>query len=199
MSTRLQRPLILAALLVVLGNQPPVRGCWKLYDQRSITRLAPIIVLGEIVQIDVARAQERTSKPPRYLDKAHIKIEKVYKNQLTDVKVAEKGEILALMHSSNATVPGSETPNGSALSYRVSTDLRYPVGTRAVWFLFLQSDGEFHINCHPQQCLIPKPGEPWPTGEAYRTIDRPLSRKEWVSQDRSTMNRRTADRKATEQ
>jgi hypothetical protein len=43
---------------------------------------------------------------------------------------------------------------------RVSTDLRYKIGTRAIWMLQFGKDGAWHVNLHPvQQQPIEKEAE----------------------------------------
>jgi hypothetical protein len=185
--------------LLALALSPTlVSSCWNLLSQSSIASAAPIIVSGEIIKIDVAKDQFVQHKTARFLDVAHIRIDKVYKNVLTDVNVAPLGQITALMHSSDYSVPGSEQPNGTKLSVLTSTDITYKKGTKAVWFLFLHKDGKFYINDHPQQCVRPdldkQPNQPVPLGFVGPT----WTKAAWASEDRSQMNGKSSAGKTGE-
>jgi hypothetical protein len=178
-----------ATVLVLLLAQYCAAGCWVNYPQSVIGSRAPIIVVGEIVAIDTATAQGKERDVLRYLDAAKIKVEKVYKNALKDVTVAEKGELTVFMHSTNQSVPGSEPKEGQRLRFEKSTDLSYKVGTRAVWFLFLQSDGKFYINRHPQQCLPLEKGAKAPAEVALGVVGLEFGRDEWAKQDKSNLRK----------
>jgi hypothetical protein len=179
-------PIACAAPLLLLLAAGRTDGCWKAVTQSSIARRAPIIVLGEIVAVDVAAAQTTEGGRKRYLDGARIRVDKVYKNDLTDVQVAPKGEITAFMHSINKAVPGSQKKDGTVLHVVTSTDLRYKAGTRAVWFVFVQPDGRLVIHCHPQQCLPLKMGDAPPRDGAFAGAREKTTRAEWARQDRSS-------------
>jgi hypothetical protein len=187
-SLRFGRVACLAGVLLLLFSRDGAAGCWMLYDQGFIASKAPIIVLGEVVAIDTAAARTTEHKTARYLDGARIKVEKVYKNTLSDVTVEEKGEITAFMHSTNGAIPGSETKDGKAGVFRCSTDLRYEVRTRAVWFVFLGADGKLYVNKHPQQCVALKKEDKAPATGAFGTTNEKVSRAEWARKDRSNLH-----------
>lgn len=178
-----------AAILCSIGSAwQPAASCFIGYDQSFIASKAPIIVIGEIVAIDRAKAQTREGQTPRYLDGARIKVVKIYKNALSDVAVREQSEITAFMHSTNTAIPGSDK-DGKRSRYSKSTDLNYEMGTRAVWFIFLNEDGKLTINSHPQQCLVLKK-DAKPPVLSFGTTERRISKKEWAMQGRSNLVRK---------
>ena len=107
---------------------------WDARDPAHVARNAPVIVTGEIVSIDVA------DPGTRVFDVAHIKISRVHKNLLSGVQVKTGKEINVRMVGKNCRT-------------RISTDLRYPVGTKALWLIFLEKDGHFYISKRPEQRL----------------------------------------------
>jgi hypothetical protein len=173
----------------LLGFASALPGsCWQMYHQSHIANNAPIIVRGEIVKIDVAAGQIHEHKKRRLLDLAHIKVEKVYKNVLSDVKLAPLGQIAAFMHSIDKSIPGTETPKGEKLAMSISTDLDYKQGTRGIWFIFLKEDGKFYINCHPQQlCPIAQEEELEKKGVLSGPAGESWSKAAWASQNPSQL------------
>lgn len=178
-----------AALLLFSVDWPLSGSCFVGYDQSFIASKAPIIVVGEIVAIDTAKSQTRERNRQRYLDGARIKVEKIHKNILSDVTVREQGEIIAFMHSTNTAIPGSDK-GGKQTAYTVSTDLSYPIGTRAVWFIFVNDNCMLTINSHPQQCLILKKDAAPPAPGDSGTTERTFSKMEWRMQGRSKLGRK---------
>ena len=93
----------------------------------------PIIVAGTIEKIAVAApGRDRAD------DIASSRILAVHRHELTDVGL-KAGDLLPVrMISRNNRV-------------RASTDLNYPVGTKAIWLVKLTNKGEFRIDLHPVQ------------------------------------------------
>src|ERR1043166_1507464 len=141
---------LIVGILVALTTLTLHASCFKGLDQRSVAGTVPIIVQGEIVKIDVAKGELHEHKTRRYADLAHIRIDKVYKNSLSDTKVEVKGEVTAWMHSVNQGMPGADKGD-EKVAMSVSTDIAYKVGRKGIWFVFLAQDGKFYINRHPQQ------------------------------------------------
>lgn len=176
-----------AALLFMVGSAwQGAASCFIGYDQSFIAAKAPIIVSGELVAIDPAKTQAREGKTLRYLDGARIKVQRIHKNVLADIEVRERGEITAFMHSTNTAIPGSDS-GSKQLLYSKSTDLSYQIGTKAVWFIFLDQDGRLIINRHPQQCLIFMKDRAPPVPVAFGITERTFSKDEWVKQGRSQL------------
>lgn len=160
-------------------------GVWALEEPASFAKRAPIIVTGKIVKIDVAKAQVRERDQLRFLDCAHIRVDNVHKNALSDFEISEKTTIAAFMHSVNTTVPGSMKNDGSRIDYSTSADLRYEVGTKAIWQLFLKKDGRFYINCHPQQRQPLDKKDSLRKAGVFRKPLRRTTKADWISQDKS--------------
>jgi hypothetical protein len=187
-STPMTRPttrsLLAVGCVLAMAVRSPASS-WQNYPQSVIGSHAPIIVLGEIVAVDVAKGQEKELGTLRFLDRATIRVERVYKNALSDLAV--KDEIGAYMHSTDMSVPGSSR-KGEVQRYSTSRDLRYRVGTRGVWFLFLTPEGNLVIHRHPQQLLPLEKGAKAPETVALGTVGETFSRKEWMTKDRSNLN-----------
>ena len=138
--------LAAAALITILVlATAPANASWALIDPVHYAGRCPIIITGEIVNIDPPRVDQRQGtintaddERNRVYDVAHIKVAKVHKSVLSDVKVEVGGEFLARMHS---TTDRTVTSN----------DLKYPVGTRAIWLIYLAGDGAFYISKRPEQ------------------------------------------------
>ena len=162
-------------------------GVWKVYKPSSVAQHAPIIVSGKIVKIDVAAAETREGDQLRFLDRAHIRIDRVHKIALSDFD-SKPTTITAFMHSVDKTVPGSETKDGSKVCYSTSMDLRYEVETEAVWLLFLKENGRFYINCHPQQHQPLDKEEDFLKTGVFRVQDQLTTKADWVRQGRSAFN-----------
>jgi hypothetical protein len=128
---RLLAVLLGVAFLAFLTAPAP--GCFVGYDPASFARRCPIIVTGTIARID-----EDDSASDRPEDTAHIWISAVHKDMLLDHPLQRGGVILAKM--------------SSARRHTRSTDLSYPLETKAVWLLELRPDGTFCINTNPVQC-----------------------------------------------
>jgi hypothetical protein len=172
------------ACVLALTTWSPA-SCWQEYPQGVIGCHAPIIVLGEIVAVDTARGQEKELGTLRYLDRATIRVERIYKNALTDLAV--KDEVGAYMHSTDMSIPGS-TRKGELSRYTTSRDIRYRVGTRGVWFLFLTPEGTLVIHRHPQQLQPLEKGAKAPETVALGAVGVTYSRKDWMTRDRSNLN-----------
>ena len=104
-------------------------------DPSAVAGQCPVIVSGEIAEIREAAAKAGG----RVLDVARIRITAVHKQLLRGVDAKVGGLLEARMHSRKDKVAES-------------TDLRYPVGTKALWMLYLGDDGAFRINWRPEQC-----------------------------------------------
>ncbi len=137
---------LLTAILPALLLACSARALWALWAAQEPSGVAgecPVIVTGEIVKIDEAAATGRDISlrdlsGDRTLDVAHIRISEVHLNVLISVETAVGGEILARMHSLKDKI-------------RISLDVRYDVGTKALWMLYLGDDGSFYINYRPEQ------------------------------------------------
>ncbi|MBI1829910.1 MAG: HEAT repeat domain-containing protein [Planctomycetes bacterium] len=116
-------------------------GCFAGLDPGMFAEGCPIIVAGTIEEIvEAAPAREGA------LDTAKIRIDVINRNELTDVPL-KGGDLLAVKMISKNNQFGS------------STDIRYPVKTKAVWLVLLTSKGEFRIDRHPvqkQQVMPPR-------------------------------------------
>src|SRR5262245_61840171 len=97
---------LLGCLLLAL-QQGVTAGVWSEYEPRHVGACAPIVLRGKIVKVEVAKAQCREGRTRRYLDVAHIEVEKVFKNELSDVEAKVGGKFAVHMHSEDKTVPGS--------------------------------------------------------------------------------------------
>jgi len=118
--TRVQAALVAGAVLLFLPGGL-LGSCWTMVEQFAIADRAPLIVLGEIISIDEATAQTKEHGTLRYLDGVRIRVEKVYKNALSDIAVVEKCEFTAYMHSSNMAVPGTEKKvSASSIAFRLT-------------------------------------------------------------------------------
>src|SRR5215217_7383093 len=82
---------LLGCLLLAALQQGVTGGVWSEYEPRHVGECAPLILRGKIVKVEVAKAQCREGKQLRYLDVAHIEIEKVYKNDLSDTEAKAGG------------------------------------------------------------------------------------------------------------
>ena len=71
-------------------------------------------------------------------DIAYIAIHRVIKNDLKDEPLQAGGHVQAKMCSSRNRV-------------RVSTDIRYELGTAGIWLIAMANDGSLHIDKHPVQ------------------------------------------------
>jgi hypothetical protein len=180
---------ICLVVLVLLLSPDIEAGCWESYPQSVIANSAPIIVLGEITAIDTAKAEGKDREKLRYLDGARIKVERVCKNALSDLPVERESEILVWMHSTNLTIPGSETKEGQHLQYQTSTDIRYKMGARGIWFLFLKADGKLYINVHPQQCIALEKEARAPDSIPLGSVGDAIPWTEWAKRDKSNLRK----------
>jgi hypothetical protein len=129
---KLSFALLLGGLIVLLASTLSL-ACWKGRDPVQFGRACPVIVTGTIVDIETP-----DMLPPRGEDTAVITIHKVHKNIVADQPLRVGSVVRAKMHSFKNQL-------------RVSTDLRYPMGTKAIWLLDFGKDGAWHINLHPVQ------------------------------------------------
>lgn len=123
-----------AAILLLSALTPvALAACWASIDPQGLAEDCPIIVTGTIEKI-----VEAAPGGVRSDDIASLRIEAIARNELTDVPL-KVGDLLAvrMISRNNAT--------------RLSTDLNYPVKTRAVWMVMLTSKGEFRIDKRPEQ------------------------------------------------
>src|SRR3954468_13544293 len=116
--------LLLAPGLALLAAAP-APACWMAVDPAVFARGCPVIVRGPIVAIDDGPAGR-----DRADDVAHVRVDEVVRNDLTDVPLKAGDRLAVRMVSARSRV-------------RESTDLRYPVGTEAIWLVVLTARGEF--------------------------------------------------------
>jgi HEAT repeat protein len=110
-------------------------SCWTAIDPGYFAGNCPVIVRGRIVEIEHAQLMGNQT---RGHDTAKILVAEVLKNILVDEPV-KPGKIIAVrMDSTRSRI-------------HISTDLRYPAGTDAVWLIVLGTDGHYYINQHPVQ------------------------------------------------
>ena len=185
---------VLAGAAISLAGAD-VRGSWAGLDPAGFAHGCPVIVSGEIVRIDEAatKAAGRVGGRARVLDVAHIRIAAVHRNVLTDVEAKVGGTIPARMNSKRDTIA-------------TSIDLRYPVGTKALWLLVLREDGHLYLNRHPVQrqpvraarkVLARLPREVSLTKDG-RTTTRTHTIKEWLAAQREGRRRQSEARKRQE-
>ena len=121
-----------SAVLLMPGVQSS-DACWRALDADAFASNCPIVVSGTIARIDIySGAAERNH------DIAYIAIHKILKNDLKDEPLFIGGHVKAKMCSSKNRV-------------RVSTDIRYELGTGGIWLITMAPDGSFHIDQHPVQ------------------------------------------------
>ena len=126
------RLIFVTTAILVLGVQPS-DGCWRAIEPSAFASACPIVVSGTIARIDrYAGDHERGH------DIAYIAIHRVIKNDLKDEPLQAGGHVQAKMCSSRNRV-------------RVSTDIRYELGTAGIWLLAMANDGSLHIDKHPVQ------------------------------------------------
>lgn len=133
--------LVLVVAAAALTGPRHAAALWSAIAPSSVATDCPVIVTGEIVKIDRAAAKvlDRVDrKYTRVLDVAHIRISQVNKNLLIGVSTKVGRTITARMHSKKDPI-------------RISLDLYYKIGTKALWMLYLEDDGHFYINRRPEQ------------------------------------------------
>jgi len=105
--------------LVAMGAS--VLACWALVPLDKLVEGNAVIVVGTVESIDVAPAPKEGAKQSTF-DVAQIRVAKVLKNTLADVKI-KVGDCLPLsMPSVNRRM-------------RMSTDIQYKKGKSGVWLL----------------------------------------------------------------
>lgn len=122
--------LMLAIAFITAGH---LHACWSAIDPGAYASDCPIIITGKIVAVAEA--------PPggaRLDDRASIRVDGIYKNELKDLGL-KVGDIF--------TVQMVSLNNRS----RTSTDINYPIGTEARWLIYLNTKGEFRVDQHPVQ------------------------------------------------
>ncbi|MBI2807684.1 MAG: HEAT repeat domain-containing protein [Planctomycetes bacterium] len=108
-------------------------GCWNAIDPGAFAQDCPIILAGTIESVAQAKPGGFRSD-----DVARIRVTAIHRNELTDVALKPGDLFLVKMISRNN-------------NQRTSTDINYPVKTKAVWLVMLTSKGEFRIDVHPVQ------------------------------------------------
>src|SRR5207244_1335286 len=108
------RVIFVAAVLLMLGVQSS-EGCWRAIEPSAFASTCPILVSGTIARIDAYCGEQE-----RGHDVAYIAIHQILKNDLKDEPLRVGGHLKAKMSSSKNRV-------------RVSTDIRYELGTGGLW------------------------------------------------------------------
>ncbi len=171
-------------ILVTLMAAATGLASWMALDPSSVADTCPVVVTGEIVKVAEAAAEAGG----RVLDVARIRIAEVRKNLIVETD-AKPGELIeARMHSRKDKI-------------RTSNDLRYPVGTKAMWMLYLGEDGAFYINRRPEQCQRDEETAKRIvlTRMAYATVagrPRPFTREEWIARERERLRKEAEERAA---
>lgn len=176
------RVLWLTFLALMTAVPHRVGASWAAMDPSALAAQCPVIVSGEIVEIREAAAKAGG----RVLDVARIRITAVHKQLLRGVEAEVGGLIEARMHSRKDTIAES-------------IDLRYPVGTKATWLLYLGDDRAFRINWRPEQCLREQASiKRLDLGPQTATLDgrAPFTVDEWIAARREKRHPVTAEEKA---
>ena len=157
-------------------------SCWALVVQSAIGNEAPVVVTGEIVQVDVAPAAARS------FDIAHIRVTEIHKNELGDYPLQIGQSIRARMHGKNR-------------QSTISTDLRYELGKQAIWYVYLNDDNVFSICDHVQQCRPVKEGPAIGQRrevlvellrDGRKVARNPMTRAKWIARQKDRKARRAA-------
>jgi hypothetical protein len=123
----------IAATAILIGAGSIAWACWSAIAPSAFAEECPIIVTGTIEAVaQAAPGGDRSD------DIASIRVDAVHRNELTDVGLRTGDLLQVRMISKN---------NRS----RSSTDLNYPLRTKAIWLVMLTSQGEFRIDVHPVQ------------------------------------------------
>jgi hypothetical protein len=146
--------LALAFLCILSGRS---QACWRAIPPGELVRRSPVIVTGTIVRIDPGAAGREWGG-----DVAHVRIDVVHRNALNDVTVEPGGTLLVCTSTENTGL---------------TIELRYPVGTRAVWFAWVDEDGSLSIDHHPSQHQPIDPRQALPR----QVDDVRYSRADWYS------------------
>jgi hypothetical protein len=159
---RFQLSSTIAVLLLASGavSSPVMASCWCSVHQSSIAGESPVIVSAEIMAVDTEPNKSET------YDMAQLRVVKIHKKSLSDLKLKLGDWIPARVHGKNR-------------KELISTDLVYEVGTKAVWYIYLDEDNKFSICRHPQQCLLDKfaAADPPELG-----ADGVFTRQEWIAE-----------------
>ena len=126
-------PRVLLAIVFAVAVTPLAWSCWSAKDPSAFAEDCPIIVAGSIESVQKAAPGGQRSD-----DIASIRVDAVHRNELTDVPL-KVGDLLAVRMISQNN------------QQRSSTDLNYPVKSKAIWLVLLTSKGEFRIDAHPVQ------------------------------------------------
>jgi hypothetical protein len=169
------RRLLLALVLVSVAPRGAL-ALWEALDPSYVASTCPVVVTGEIVEI----TEGAVEAGGRLLEVARIKVAEVRKNLLDDVDVKPGALIDARMQSRKG---GLRTG-----------DLRYPVGTKAMWMLYLDADGAFYINRRPEQCQRDEgKAKEIQLDRVVRTVvkgrSRPFTRAEWIAAENARLRR----------
>lgn len=114
-----------------LGNDF-TSGSWCTLGPGYVAEMAPVIIEGTITRVELGPTADRS------FDTAYIRVAKIHRNALTDAQVRVGDEFPIRMSGKNSRM-------------RNSTDLRYAKGTEAIWLVWLNEDGQFHVTGSPQQ------------------------------------------------
>jgi hypothetical protein len=117
--------LALACLCLLAGRSAAC--CCERIDPKVLASSSPLIVTGTIVRVEPGAAAWGA-------DLAHVRVEAVHRTVFTDVRAE----------------PGCDLPFVVQDHLRDASDrvLRHPVGTRAIWIVFVGEDGSLSIHHH---------------------------------------------------
>jgi hypothetical protein len=159
---------LLLALAVALLASAPAPACWTAIDPALFGQGCPVIVRWPIVAVDDGPAGR-----DRADDVAHIRVDEVVRNDLTDVPLKVGDRLAVRMVSARSRV-------------RESTDLRCPVGAEAIWLVVLTAQGEFRVDAHPVQKQAPADREKLRLGGAGER----KTKAEWVAGQKAAAGQR---------
>ena len=125
---------ICSILIGMLLGSIQALACWIAIEPEIYASECPIIISGTIAKTDGLISDKYFDG----YDIAYIKIRKVFKNVLKGVDL-NKGQNFSVQMSPIRKNIG------------VSTDIRYQVGKKGIWLVYLDSKGNFHIDFHPVQ------------------------------------------------
>lgn len=166
-----RRIACVVSLIVVVCFAAKTLACWDAVHPDVFARGCPLIISGAVEKIDVAPAGQ-----DRAFDVAYIKAAMIQTNSLKDVPL-KKGDLVPVRMSSIKS------------RVRVSTDLRYPVGTAGTWLIVLGDDGHFYVNRHPVQLQPRRGGEkrqgnegqdPFPVMQQRNLSEESMTKAEWI-------------------
>jgi hypothetical protein len=120
-------------LIILAVSGSAAWSCWSEIAPSAFALDCPVIVAGSIEEV-----VEAAPGGLRADDSAKIRIDAIFRNELTDLPLKIGDLFPVKMISKNNQL-------------RTSTDLNYPLKTKAVWLVKLTSKGEFRIDIHPVQ------------------------------------------------